>query len=89
MKVFAGTTNGNAAEARSRGAQCVGCARCVHWADDRALLEARIAGLASFGSAYGASVGESRLCLRHDRLTQPADRCAVFVERVAAFADRS
>jgi hypothetical protein len=33
------------------------------------LLEQRIAGLASFGSAYGGSVGESRLCLRHDRLT--------------------
>ncbi|WP_200822541.1 hypothetical protein [Caballeronia arationis] len=33
------------------------------------MLEQRIAGLASFGSAYGGSVGESRLCLRHDRLT--------------------
>lgn len=55
------------------------CARCRHWADDRALLERRIGGLASFGSAYGASVGESRLCLRHDRLTMPRDRCAAFV----------
>ena len=57
------------------------CAQCAHWAEDRAVLEARIAGLASFGSAYGASVGESRLCLRHDRLTQPEDRCAEFVVR--------
>lgn len=55
------------------------CGQCAHWAEDRAVLEARIAGLASFGSAYGASVGQSRLCLRHDRLTQPEDRCAVFV----------
>lgn len=57
------------------------CGRCAHWADDRALLEANIVGLASFGSAYGASVGESRLCLRHDRLMMPRDRCATFVER--------
>lgn len=85
MNAPAGTPNHNTADIRARGAQCV---RCVHWADDRALLEARIAGLASFGSAYGASVGESRLCLRHDRLTQPADRCAAFVESVAAFAGR-
>ncbi len=57
------------------------CAQCAYWAENRAVLEARIAGLASFGSAYGASVGESRLCLRHDRLTQPEDRCAAFVAR--------
>ncbi|WP_321798277.1 hypothetical protein [Caballeronia sp. J97] len=57
------------------------CARCRHWADDPALLEKRIAGLASFGSAYGASVGDSRLCLRHDRLTMPRDCCVAFVTR--------
>lgn len=60
------------------------CARCAHWANDRALLEARFAGLASLGSAYGASVGASRLCLRHDRLTMPADHCAAFVAAVGA-----
>ncbi|KAF1060346.1 hypothetical protein DX980_35370 [Burkholderia gladioli] len=59
------------------------CARCAHWADDRALLEARIGGLASFGSGYGASVGRSRLCLRLDRLVSPGDRCGGFVEREA------
>jgi hypothetical protein len=47
------------------------------------LLEKRIPGLASFGSAYGASLGESRLCLRHDRLTMPRDRCIAFVARAA------
>ncbi|WP_250516973.1 hypothetical protein [Caballeronia sp. INDeC2] len=57
------------------------CGRCRHWADDRALLEARIAGLASFGSAYGASVGDGRLCLHHDRLTMPHDRCIAFAAR--------
>jgi hypothetical protein len=57
------------------------CASCVHRADDRALLERRIAGLASFGSAYGASVGESRLCLLHDVLVMPRDRCASFERR--------
>jgi len=59
------------------------CGRCRHWADDRALLEKRIPGLASFGSAYGASLGDSRLCLRHDRLTMPRDRCIAFVARAA------
>ncbi|SAK91332.1 hypothetical protein [Caballeronia ptereochthonis] len=59
------------------------CGRCAHWADDRALLEARIAGLASLGSAYGESVGESRLCLVHDRLVMPRDRCAAFMARSA------
>ncbi|QGZ64947.1 hypothetical protein [Paraburkholderia acidisoli] len=57
------------------------CTRCACWADDRALLEARIAGLASFGSAWGATVGASRLCLHHDRLTTPEDRCAAFLAR--------
>ncbi|SDD73337.1 hypothetical protein [Paraburkholderia lycopersici] len=54
------------------------CMRCVHWADDLVLLEARIAGLASLGSAYGASIGANRLCLRLDRLTLPGDRCGAF-----------
>lgn len=57
------------------------CARCAHWADDRALLELRIAGLASFGSAYGESVGRSRLCLIHDRLVMPRAQCAMFIAR--------
>jgi hypothetical protein len=60
------------------------CAGCTHWADDRAMLEARIPGLASFGSAYGATVGTSRLCLRHDRLVMPQDRCASFAARETA-----
>lgn len=65
-----------------------GCGRCAHWADDRALLEASIVGLASFGSAYGSSIGESRLCLRHDRLVMPRDRCAGFVEHASHAAEQ-
>jgi hypothetical protein len=57
------------------------CRHCVHWRDDRALLEAAIGGLASFGSAYGASVGDSRLCVRLDRLVSPRDGCAGFARR--------
>lgn len=57
------------------------CGRCAYREDDRALLEARIGGLASLGSAYGASVGDSRLCVRLDRLVSPADHCAEFVAR--------
>jgi hypothetical protein len=69
--------------ARAPLAGCAGCANCEHWAQARAVLEARIGGLASFGSAYGASVGESRLCVRLDRLTMPEDRCGAFAARVA------
>ncbi|SDV48922.1 hypothetical protein [Chitinasiproducens palmae] len=60
------------------------CRHCARWADDRAMLEARIPGLASFGSAYGATVGESRLCLLHDQLVMPRDHCRDFTSRAAA-----
>jgi hypothetical protein len=72
--------------ASRNGAQlagCANCASCEHWAQARDVLEARIGGLASFGSAYGASVGESRLCVRLDRLTMPEDRCGAFAAREA------
>jgi hypothetical protein len=72
--------------ASRNGAQLAGCAHCAnceHWAQARDVLEARIAGLASFGSAFGASVGESRLCVQLDRLTMPEDRCGAFVGREA------
>jgi hypothetical protein len=57
------------------------CGLCAYRENDRALLEVRIGGLASLGSAYGASVGDSRLCVRHDRLVSPSDRCSGFVAR--------
>lgn len=54
------------------------CADCRHREHDRAALERAVPGLAVFGSAFGASVGVSRLCRRHDRLTSPHDHCAAF-----------
>jgi hypothetical protein len=55
------------------------CGDCRHRLDDRLAIEQRVAGLAVFGSAYGASIGASRLCVLHDRLVSPDDRCAGFV----------
>ncbi len=54
------------------------CARCVHRDDSRHTLEQRIAGLVVFGSGFGASVATSRLCVLHDRLVSPGDRCGQF-----------
>jgi hypothetical protein len=54
------------------------CAACRHRLGDRRAIERRVAGLAVFGSAYGASIGTSRLCALHDRLISPDDRCAQF-----------
>jgi len=54
------------------------CVRCVHRDDSRHTLEQRIAGLIVFGSGFGASVATSRLCVLHDRLVSPGDRCGQF-----------
>jgi hypothetical protein len=55
-----------------------GCAGCRHRLDDRRMTEQRVAGLAVFGSAYGASIGTSRLCDLHDRWVSPNDFCVRF-----------
>jgi len=60
------------------------CADCCHRLDDRQAIEQRVSGLTVFGSAYGASIGESRLCVLHDRLVSPDDRCARFSAAPAA-----
>jgi hypothetical protein len=54
------------------------CAGCRHRLDDRRMTEQRVAGLAVFGSAYGASIGCSRLCVLHDRWVSPNDFCGRF-----------
>ncbi|WP_133649670.1 hypothetical protein [Paraburkholderia flava] len=54
------------------------CAACRHRTDDRASLERSIAGLTVFGSGFGASVADSRLCIVHDRLVSPGDTCNRF-----------
>ncbi|MFM0168962.1 hypothetical protein [Paraburkholderia sediminicola] len=41
-------------------------------------MEQGIPGLAVFGSAFGASVADSRLCRLHDQLVSPRDSCAQF-----------
>lgn len=54
------------------------CANCRYRTDDRHSLEQGIAGLAVFGSGFGASVADSRLCRLHDQLISPDDVCAQF-----------
>jgi hypothetical protein len=59
------------------------CASCQHRADDRHSLEQSIAGLAVFGSGFGASVADSRLCRLHDQFVSPDDACAHFAALAA------
>ena len=54
------------------------CAGCRHRLDDRRVIEQSVAGLAVFGSAFGASIGASRLCVLHDRWVSPDDFCVRF-----------
>lgn len=61
-----------------RGNDAIRCARCRFYRPGLSELERDIPGLSALGSAFGASLGESRLCLRHDRLVAPYDRCAAF-----------
>ncbi len=60
------------AEQSSTGQRCAGCRFRLR---DRAEHERAIPGLAVMGSAFGASIGQSRLCLRHDCLVLPDDSC--------------
>jgi hypothetical protein len=61
-----------------RGERPPCCADCRFRADDRHSLEQSIPGLAVFGSGFGASVADSRLCLIHDQLVAPRDSCSQF-----------
>lgn len=70
-----------AAVAPPAAASLASCARCAHREDDRHVLEQRVAGLVVFSSGFGASVAASRLCLLHDRLVSPDDRCGQFAPR--------
>src|SRR6201996_539508 len=56
------------------------CAACRYREDDRRVIERSVAGLAVMSSAFGASIGESRLCRRHDCLVSPDDFCGQFDE---------
>ncbi len=57
------------------------CAHCRHRLDDQRATELRVAGMASFGSAYGASIATSRLCGVHDCWVSPSDGCASYVPK--------
>jgi hypothetical protein len=57
------------------------CEHCRHRLEDQRATEQRIAGLASFGSAYGASIASSRLCGVHDCWVSPQDGCASFMPK--------
>jgi hypothetical protein len=57
------------------------CEHCRYRLDDQRKVEQYVAGLTSFGSAYGASIGDSRLCDLHDCWVSPADNCAGFQPR--------
>jgi len=59
------------------------CASCRHACSDGAQLERAIPGLAVLGSAYGASIGNSLLCVRLDRLVGPSDSCSAYLVRHA------
>jgi hypothetical protein len=54
------------------------CGRCRHYERERHVLEAMIPGLTSFSSGFGASVGDTRLCLLRDQLVSPRDSCGAF-----------
>lgn len=57
------------------------CAACRYRQGDARIIERSVAGLTVFGSAFGASIGASALCLVHDRLVSPKDACARFRAR--------
>jgi hypothetical protein len=61
------------------------CAACRYREDDRHTIERNVAGLAVMSSAFGASIGASRLCVRHDCLVSPDDFCAQFAQAAPTF----
>jgi hypothetical protein len=54
------------------------CGDCRHRLDARHALEKALPGWSSFGSADGATVADSRLCLMHDCWVSPDDGCGRF-----------
>jgi hypothetical protein len=57
------------------------CADCRFRAEGGHSLEQSIPGLAVFSSGFGASVADSRLCVRHDQFVAPRDSCRQFMPR--------
>ncbi|WP_201314048.1 hypothetical protein [Dyella sp. EPa41] len=63
-------------EVADRRAAC--CRHCRFRRDDPREIERRLPGMASLGSAYGASIGASALCEVHDAWVSPEDSCSRF-----------
>jgi len=51
------------------------CADCRYFLSTPAQLEARLPGLQSLGSAYGAVRGDDGLCERHERYLRSSSGC--------------
>ncbi len=64
-------------------AKCADCRFCLR---DRAEMEQAFSGLSSLGSAFGASISDAGLCLRHDRLVSPNDICQAYEPKCLATA---
>jgi len=54
------------------------CAHCTHFDGDAHSLEARIAGLRTFGSGFASVRDEDGLCARHERFAAARATCAEF-----------
>jgi hypothetical protein len=54
------------------------CADCRYFVSAPAQLEARLPGLQTLGSAYGAVRGDDGLCERHERYLRSSRGCAQF-----------
>ena len=57
------------------------CASCVNFRSDPLELEAKIAGLRSFGSGFAAVRSADGLCERDDRYLAATSGCADYVVR--------
>lgn len=54
------------------------CLNCRFFLQQGHEIEKQIPGLASLGSAFGAHIGNSKLCTQHDCLTSSHDSCQQF-----------
>jgi hypothetical protein len=59
------------------------CARCRHFRNDPAFIEASLKGLSALSSAQGSVAAGDGLCLIHDRYLTPYASCASFEAAVA------
>lgn len=62
------------------------CAKCRHFRNDPAQIEAGLPGLRSLGSAYGSVRGTDGLCERHQRYLRASSYCPAHEPRPAAVA---